>query len=193
MLIPRKRTPGTVIVRGLLISVVGIAFLAACSTAPRTADDRSDLMRKADSSLNLARSGNSSFDSIILSAPGFAVFPSVGKGGAGVGGANGRGIVYKNGTPVGYTDLSQATVGLQLGGQTYTQILVFESVAALDRFRRGNYEFSAQATAVALQSGESTNARFRDGVAVFTMEESGLMFEAAVGGQKFSYQAFASR
>lgn len=143
--------------------------------------------------MSKARTSNTSFDSIIRRAPGYAVFPSVGKGGAIAGGAYGRGIVYSNGTAVGYTDLSQATIGAQLGGQSYTQILVFESNNALDRFRQGNYEFSAQATAVALHSGEGANARFKDGVAVFTMDETGLMGEASVGGQKFSYQAFASR
>jgi lipid-binding SYLF domain-containing protein len=150
-------------------------------------------MRDADSALIKARSDNTGFDSIIRNAPGFAVFPTVGKGGIGVGGAYGRGIVYRNGTPIGYTDLSQGTVGAQLGAQSYTQILVFEDAHALNRFQNGNFEFSAQATAVALHSGEGANAQFRDGVAVFTMAERGLMVEAAVGGQKFSYQAFASR
>lgn len=187
-----SRITRTTIIQGLLMSAVGLAFLAACSTAPKSTDDRASLKRDADSALSLARKGHNSFDSIIRSAPGFAVFPSVGKGGAVVGGAYGRGIVYKNGTQVGYTDLSQATIGLQLGGQAYTEILVFETGNALDKFRKGNYQFSSQATAVALKSGESTNAKFEDGVAVFTMDEAGLMFEAAVGGQKFSYEAFAS-
>lgn len=185
----RKSFKDTVI-RGAFISLMSVAFMTACSTAPRTVDDRSDLRAAADTALNLARSNHASFDALILSAPGFAVFPSVGKGGAVVGGAYGRGIVYKNGVQVGYTDLSQATVGLQLGGQSYTEILVFETVAALDSFRLGNFEFSSQATAVALKSGEGANAKFRDGVAVFTMDEAGLMLEAAVGGQKFSYQDF---
>jgi lipid-binding SYLF domain-containing protein len=185
------RISRTTFIQALLISAVAVTFLAACSTAPRTVDDRSDLRTDANSALSLARSGHSSFDSIIRGAPGFAVFPSVGKGGAVVGGAYGRGIVYKSGTQIGYTDLSQATIGLQLGGQAYTEILVFESVNALDKFRKGNYQFSSQATAVALKSGEGTNAKFEDGVAVFTMDEAGLMFEAAVGGQRFSYEAFA--
>lgn len=179
-------------IQALLTSAVGIAFLAACSTAPHTEDNRGDLRQDADSALELARSSHSSFDSIIRKAPGFAVFPSVGKGGAVVGGAYGRGIVYKNGAQVGYTDLSQATIGLQLGGQAYTEILVFENESSLDKFLLGNYEFSSQATAVALKSGEGANAKFRNGVAVFTMDEAGLMLEAAVGGQKFSYQAFAA-
>ena len=190
MFTPNKRTPVTSFAYGLLISVLGIAFLAACATAPRTADDRSELMRDADSALGQARSVNPGFDSIIRNAPGYAVFPTVGKGGMGIGGAYGRGIVYERGAPIGYTDVSQGTVGAQIGGQTYTQILVFEDAHALDRFQKGNYEFSAQATAVALQSGKGANAQFSDGVAIFTMAEKGLMAEAAVGGQKFSYEPF---
>lgn len=189
-LINISRTP---LARGFLISALGIAFLAACSTAPTTVNNRSDLRHEANSALSFARANSASFDAIIRSAPGYAVFPSVGKGGAVVGGAYGRGIVYKNGTQVGYTDLSQATIGFQLGGQSYTEVLVFENTRALNRFLQGNYEFSSQATAVALQSGEGTNAKFEDGIAVFTMDEAGLMFEAGVGGQKFSYQAFAAR
>lgn len=193
MFIQSRKIPRTTLTHGLLISAVAIAFLAACTTAPKTVDTRSDLRSDANTALSLARSSNNSFDSIIRSAPAYAVFPSVGKGGAGIGGAYGRGIVYKHGAQIGYTDLSQATIGLQLGGQSYTEILVFESTNALDKFLLGNYQFSSQATAVALKSGEGTNAKFEDGIAVFTMDEAGLMFEAAVGGQKFSYQAFASR
>lgn len=167
-----------------------LAVLSACATAPNSEVGKSDLKHDADAALNLARSGNSSFDFIIRNAPGYAVFPSVGKGGFGVGGAYGRGILYQNGRMVGYTDLSQATIGFQLGGQKYTEILVFEDTDALNNFRQGNFEFSAQATAVALKSGAGVNAKYRNGVAVFTMEESGLMYEASVGGQKFTYQPF---
>lgn len=187
-----RKISKTTFPRGLLISAVGITFLAACATAPNSADGRNDLKRDANSALSLATSSHKSFDTIIRNAPGYVVFPAVGKGGAGVGGAYGRGIVYRNGTQIGYTDLSQASIGFQLGGQSYTEILVFESVKALDKFLLGNYQFGAQATAVALRSGEGANAKFEDGVAVFTMDEAGLMFEAAVGGQKFTYQAFAS-
>lgn len=193
MFMQSRRIPVTALIRGLLIPVIGIAFMAGCSTAPKSDHDRSELMQAADYALDRARSGHPGFDNIVQSAAGYAVFPSVGKGGAVFGGAYGRGIVYQNGTPVGYTDLSQATVGLQLGGQKYTEILVFETDRALDRFREGNYQFGSQATAVALKSGAGANAKFKDGIAVFTMDETGLMVEAAVGGQKFSYDAFALR
>lgn len=176
----------------LLLSAALLAMLSACATAPKTEVGKSDLKREADAALRLARSTNSGFDSIIRSAPGYAVFPSVGKGGFGVGGAYGRGILYENGAMVGYTDLTQVTVGFQLGGQKYTEILVFDNTDAINRFRQGNFQFSAQATAVALKSGEGVNAKFTNGIAVFTMDESGLMYEASVGGQKFSFQPLAN-
>lgn len=187
MMTHSKTTPAT-LAQNLIVVVLVMAFVAACATAPRSPDDRSELRRDAESALDSARSEHPGFDSILQRAAGYAVFPEVGKGGAGAGGAYGRGIVYQDGMPIGYTDLTEASFGAQLGGQTYTQILVFETDRALDRFRQGNYELSAQATAVALKSGTSANARFRDGVAVYTMGESGLMAEASVGGQKFSYQ-----
>lgn len=179
--------------QALLASALVLVFAAACTTAPKSGVDRSELKRASDTAMRDARAGHPRFDAIVRSAPGYAVFPNVRKGGAVVGGAYGRGIVYQNGMQVGYTDLSQASIGLQLGGQAYTEILIFETYEALDEFRRGNYEFNAQATAVALKSGEGTNAQFENGVAVFTIDEAGLMFEAAIGGQKFTYEAFAAR
>jgi len=117
------------------------------------------------------------------------VFPKISKGAAGVGGAYGKGVLFQNGRIVGYCDVSQASIGLAIGGQTYTEIICFEDQKSFDRFRRGDFTFDAQATAVALQSGAGANAKYSDGVAVFTMDERGLMFEAAIGGQKFAYQA----
>ncbi len=166
------------------------AMLAACATAPGTERERDDLRGEADRVLALAKGKDESLAALFDQAAGYAVFPKVGKGAIGVGGAYGRGVLYENDRQIGYTDLSQATIGLQLGGQAYTEILAFEDLAALNRFRQGKFAFSSQATAVALYSGAGANAKFENGVAVFTMDESGLMFEAAVGGQKFSYQAF---
>lgn len=177
----------------IILTAVLMTAVAACATAPGTTDNRSELMRDAETALSLAKSKHDGFTGVLQRSAGYAVFPAVGKGGAGVGGAYGRGIVYENGNQIGFTDLSQASIGFQLGGQSYTQILVFEDTNALNRFRQGNFEFSSQATAVALRSGEGVNAKFRDGVAVFTMDEAGLMFEASVGGQKFSYQPFTNK
>ena len=126
-------------------------------------------------------------------AAGYAVFSGVGKGGAGIGGAYGKGILFEKGKAVGKTTLTQVTVGLQLGGQTYSEIIFFETEKALAEFKGSNFAFSAQASAVALKSGASANAKYRDGVAVFTATKAGLMFEASVGGQKFTYESFPAK
>jgi lipid-binding SYLF domain-containing protein len=120
-------------------------------------------------------------------AYGFAFFPKVTKAGLGVGGAGGKGLVFENNTVIGESHLAQATFGLQAGGQQYMEIILFEDKPALDRFTSGKIKFSGQASAVALNDGASVDVNYQDGVAVFTKTMGGLMAEASVGGQKFTY------
>jgi lipid-binding SYLF domain-containing protein len=166
-----------------------LLVLSACATAPSSEGGKADLERDAATALAKAKRSDRSLINVFDAAEGYAVFPSVGKGGAGVGGAYGKGILYERGRVVGYCDVSQATIGLQLGGQAYTEIIAFQTRQAVQKFKEGNLRFDAQATAVALKSGVGANARYTNGVAVFTMDEAGLMYEATVGGQKFGYQA----
>ena len=123
-------------------------------------------------------------------AYGYAVLYSVGKGAVGVGGAGGKGTVYEGGTPVGDVRMTQVTVGLALGGQKYAEVIFFEDKEHYERFIGSKYEFSAQVSAVALSSGASADAKYRDGVLVFTMAIGGLMYEASIGGQKFKVTLF---
>ena len=123
------------------------------------------------------------------SAYAYAVFPRVAKGAIGVGGAHGKGIVIQGDKTIGDTSLSQLSIGLQLGGQVYAEYIMFKDVTALSNFQRGNFEFGAQLSAVALTAGASLDSSYDGGVAVFTVAEGGLMFEASVGGQKFKYQS----
>jgi lipid-binding SYLF domain-containing protein len=163
--------------------------LTACSTTPQSAEGRADIRKDSDVALVKAKSNDPSMTTVFENAHGSAVFPKVGKGAVGVGGAYGKGILYEDGRMVGYCDVSQASIGVQLGAQTYTEIICFEDQKSFERFQTGNFTFDAQATAVALKSGAGANAKYSNGVAVFTMDETGLMFEAAIGGQKFGYQA----
>jgi len=117
----------------------------------------------------------------------YALFPRVKKGAAGIGGARGRGLVYRGGKPVAQATVSQATVGFQLGGKVYSQVIFFEDAAAFDDFTNGSFELSAQASATAAAEGVAANADYRHGVAIYTMSQGGLMVEASVGGQKFAY------
>lgn len=140
---------------------------------------------------------------------GFAVFPTIGKGGMVVGGAHGTGRVYKGGEVIGTSKMTQLTIGFQLGGEAFSQIIFFENQAALDNFISGNFEFSADASAVAITAGAGASANtgggvsagvsggknnadtkslgFRKGMAIFTIAKGGLMYQATLGGQKYSF------
>lgn len=123
------------------------------------------------------------------SSYGYVVFPNVGKAGFGIGGAHGNGLVYEGGKLVGKSELKEVTVGLQLGGQSFVEVIFFKDKTAFDDFTRGNFEFGAQVSAVALTAGASADLAYNGGVAVMTMAKGGLMYEASVGGQKFEYES----
>lgn len=120
-------------------------------------------------------------------AYGYAVFPSIGKGAIGIGGAAGKGVVYRGGEVVGGVNMTQISIGFQFGGQAYSEVIFFEDAAAFNRFKENELQFAAQVSAVALKTGVSADAKYSDGVAVFTMAKGGLMYEASVGGQRFKF------
>ncbi|MCU0374168.1 MAG: YSC84-related protein [Chitinophagaceae bacterium] len=124
------------------------------------------------------------------SAVAYVIFPNVGKGGLGVGGAAGNGILYEKGKPVGSAKLTQVTIGFQAGGQAYREVIFFETLEELEKFKANKVQLSAQASAVAAAAGVSANAKYNDGVAIFTMAKKGVMYEASVGGQKFKFNEF---
>lgn len=132
--------------------------------------------------------GNPEMESHFQSAYGFAVFPKITKGGLGIGGAGGHGLVFDDKTVIGESKLAQATFGLQAGGQQYMEVIFFEDQPALNRFTAGKVKFSGQASAVALKDGASVDIDYQDGVAIFTKTIGGLMAEASVGGQSFKYK-----
>lgn len=120
-------------------------------------------------------------------AYGYVIFPNVGKGGIGIGGAAGNGVVYEQNKRIGMAKLTQVSIGFQAGGQAYREVIFFESKKELERFKESKFEFSAQASAVAVTEGASANVKYTDGVMVFTMQKGGLMYEASIGGQKFKF------
>lgn len=120
-------------------------------------------------------------------ASGYVIFPNVGKAGLGIGGAAGNGVVYEHNTMVGMAKLSQLSIGFQAGGQAYREVIFFETKKELERFKQSRFEFSAQASAVAVTEGASANVKYTNGVMVFTMQKGGLMYEASIGGQKFKF------
>lgn len=121
-------------------------------------------------------------------AYGYAVFPRITKAGLGIGGAAGSGVVYQNNEAIGSSKLKQASFGLQAGGQQYSEVIFFENKEAFDHFTNGNLKFDAQASAVAITAGASIDAAYKNGVAVFTYVIGGLMYEASIGGQHFTFK-----
>ena len=140
---------------------------------------------EADKTIKEFKEKDSGMSKFFSSAYGYAVFPGIGKGGLGVGGAAGKGTLFKGGVAVADTKMSQITIGFQAGGQKYAEVIFFEDAETYKDFVSGNYEFAAQVSAVALKSGASADAAYKDGLLVVTMTIGGLMYEASLGGQKF--------
>jgi lipid-binding SYLF domain-containing protein len=183
----------------LLALVLPLLFVTAVT--PARADDYTTTIN------TFKKAGESK--SFFGNAYGYAVFPTIGKGGVGIGGAHGNGHVYEKGAYIGNASMTQITIGAQLGGQAFSQIIFFEDKRALDQFTSGEFEFGAQATAVAITAAAGASAStgagagttksvgsetaavkggYKDGMAVFTIAKGGLMYEATIGGQKFSYK-----
>jgi lipid-binding SYLF domain-containing protein len=160
--------------------------MAAAVPAPA----RSDLHEDVTKAIATFKEKDPGISKFFNSSAGYAVLPNVGKGAIGIGGAHGDGELIVGGKAIGKLSMTQVTIGLQLGGQEYSEIIFFEDQKTLDSFRKGEFEFAAQVSAVALKSGASANAKYASGVAVFTAAKGGLMYEASIGGQKFSYKNY---
>jgi len=173
------------------VAVLGLALgagIIGCSTEPKNDNAKAELKSEASASLTHFKNKDPGLESMMSSAYGYAIFPSVGKGGLGVGGSYGRGEVYEQGRFIGYADITQVTVGLQIGGQEFAELILFEDAKAMERFKYGKVKFSANASAVAIKSGAAATARYSDGVIIFSDPKGGLMAEASVGGQEFSFK-----
>jgi lipid-binding SYLF domain-containing protein len=172
-----------------LTALVIIAGGCTSGPTPKTPEKRQSLVAEADAGLQTMIAKDPSLRDLINRSPGYAIFPDIGKAGAVVGGAYGRGVLYEQGRPTGYAELKQGSIGLQLGAETYSELVVFENDAALGRLKSGDFDIGGEASAVALKAGTGGAASFQGGVAVFTMTKGGLMAAANIRGQKINYQA----
>ena len=163
------------------------AGLAVLLAAPALA--RADAtVKEAKSAVTAMKNADPGLKKFFDHSVGYAVFPNVGKGGLVVGGAGGSGFLFKGGKAVGKTTMSQVTVGAQVGGQAYSEIIFFETAETFADFKKGEWTMAAQVSAVVLKSGASADAAYKEGVAVFTLSKGGAMAEASVGGKKFSFK-----
>ena len=169
-------------------AVAAVALLAGSAWAKYDADEAAESHTKAQAALAEFKAADPDIQKMIDRSVGYVVIPTVGKGGIGIGGARGRGLLYEGGDITAQVTLTQVSFGFQWGGQGYSEFISFEDGVTLANYKKGNYELNAQASAVAVTAGASADADFNDGMAIFTQAKGGLMYEAAVGGQKFKVE-----
>lgn len=172
-----------------MLVLIGALALGACghNAHPGDAEERDLLRARVNASLADFKAADPSLGALMNSAQAYVIFPRIISAAVGIGGAHGNGEVYQKGKFLGYADVSQGSIGAQLGGQRYGELLVFQNEGAFIDFTHGTLEFDARATAIAASKGGAAAADPRRGVLVFTLPESGLMAQAAIGGQKFRY------
>lgn len=171
----------------LITALLAVGVITGCKS---TGEKRDELTPKVAEAKAEFLKSDPSLQPIFDKAAGYVLFPSVAKGALGVGAASGTGQVYEKDKAIGQAALTQVTIGFQAGGQAYSELILFEDQTALENFKKGNMELSAQASAVAVTAGASANAKYEKGLMVLTMTKGGLMYEASVGGQKFSYTPY---
>jgi lipid-binding SYLF domain-containing protein len=170
----------------LSLSLAGL-FVTQIATAQTSTKDKKIVADAKEAKAEFIRV-DGQMKSLFDNAYGYVIFPNVGKGAIGIGGAAGNGAVFQKGTLIGMAKLTQVSVGFQWGGQAYREVIFFETEADLNRFKEDKIEFSAQASAVAATAGAAANVKYTDGVMIFSQIKGGLMYEASVGGQKFKFR-----
>jgi lipid-binding SYLF domain-containing protein len=170
-----------------VVAVLVLLVIAGCTTAPEKLEAKAVLAAEVDEAVAVFKAKDPGLERFFNDSYGYAVLPKVFKGAFWFGGAYGRGEVYEKGKKVGYCSVSQATLGFSFGGEYFREIIFFRDAEDLEKFRSGEFTFSAQVTGVAVQAGAAAKADYKAGMAVFVATDKGLMVDASLGGQKFTY------
>jgi lipid-binding SYLF domain-containing protein len=160
----------------------------ATTTQQKEQKQQLPLAEEAQATLRKLEAKDPGLKQLLKKAYAYAIFPTVGKAGLVVGGSYGRGVVYERGKLVGYATIGQTTIGVQVGGITYTELLAFENRQAFDRFKQGGLKFAAGAAAVLVKAGAAGQADYEKGVIALAYSRGGMLLEAAIGGQKFTFK-----
>jgi len=184
MLIFQSRPAGA---QTLLYQLQLAATVPLIPVAAETSVASEAITAEAERAIKAFKSADTGLTTLFTNSAGFAVFPSVGKGGLIFGGEYGKGLLYQSARPVGEVTLTEVNVGAQVGGGAFYEVIFFETAESLANFKEGHFEMSAKVNAIAAAEGAALNAKYREGVLVFTLPRSGLMVQAAIGGQKFRY------
>lgn len=176
----------------IMLAALTLGTLApACggSQQGKPTSEKVERVEGVDDTIGLFKAKDPSIAALFSSAAGYVVLPTVGKGGLIIGGGHGHGEAFEGGAYVGRVSLSELSVGAQVGGQSYSQVVFFETPVDFKRLKDNSFQFGAEVSAVAAQDGVAKNAKFKDGVATFVIPKEGLMAAASVGGQKLDFTA----
>jgi len=165
-----------------------VMVMVGCSTAPKSAGEKQDLQREAETTLASMKSKDPSLADALAQSAGYVVFPSIGKGGVVVGGAFGRGVLYQDGRVAGNVKVEQANIGAVLGGQTFSEVLVLHTSYDVVHLKNGDFKLGANAGAVVIREGAAAAATMDSGSAAFVMPRGGAMVDVSVDGQRFKFE-----
>jgi lipid-binding SYLF domain-containing protein len=179
--------------RGAIALALGALFAAGGAIAAPTEHTEAELIQAAHDALATFKKEDPSLEQKIQSAAGYAVMPRLGKGAFILGAGGGAGVMFQDGKPTGKITTTHVSIGLQAGGQSYAELLLFEDQAAIDRFKKGESHMRASASAVLAQAGASARASYQDGMQVFVSSEGGLMHDLSIGGQTFKFEPFTTQ
>ncbi len=166
--------------------VLFVLLLSVSSASARKEHD--ELHQQVQEIKKTWQAKDRTFNTTLKKAYAYAIFPKVGKGGFVVGASRGEGEVYQKGKLIGRSAMTQTTIGAQVGGQTYAEVILFKNKKALDRFKASRFEGTVAATAIGGKKGAAAAAKYKDGVAIMVLPIKGAMAEAAGGGQKFKFE-----
>jgi lipid-binding SYLF domain-containing protein len=173
--------------RQVTFTIITMLVIGCGGATPSSQSDRSALQSQAQSTLQSMMSKDSTLRPTLDRSAGYAVLPNIGKGGLIVGGAHGRGVLYQNHQPIGYVELSQASVGAQAGAQSFAELVVFQNPADLQRMKNNAYTIGGNVSAVVLNAGAGASTQFQNGVAVFVEPHGGVMAEVSISGQRLKF------
>ena len=172
-----------------VLAVVAMALAGCESTSGNSAANRTELSNSGKTALDQMVAKDPNLQDQTNNSYGYVIFPEVGKAAAGIGAAGGKGIVYQNGQEIGTVTMDQVGVGPQLGGQTYSELIIFQNQDAFNRLVNNSLEFGADASGTVVKAGAAAGSQFSNGVKVFIMPKGGLMAGADIHGQKFTFHS----
>lgn len=168
------------------------AVCAGCATAPATRAEKHNLQESADATLTEMMARDHAIRNVTDQAVAYAVFPSIAKGGALIGGAYGQGILYEHGVATGYVSVQQASIGAELGGKSFAELLILRNADDVAAVKAGNFTAGADLGVTVLKESAETSATLDRSTSIFVLPHGGLMVDVSVNGQQLKYQSFSA-